>query len=482
MSVFISYSSKDAELANSILNALEGEGVSCFIAPRDIRTGRVYAEEIVLALDSADVVVLVLTENSNNSQHVLREIERAVSHNMPIISYREEEMKLIPAMEYFLMSTQWLDDSHDGTHKELIESVRDLIESKWNSSDGDEEGGKKGVTLSSFESVSHNGYVLKKKKATWKLIALIMIAVWIVTMIIFMVDMYHTRQLEEKMLAEASQNANDTQLNSTLDEQETKKDPSEYQVGEEVIFGKYLGDDIEWQIVSIDDGIATMITSQVICMKGFEGAESGKVLYTISGETTSQERTFTPVESMEALGSNDWEKSSLRAWLNSSKNYVEYIGMIPNASTMCDHDNAYNSKPGFLKEFTESEIEALVLTALSTEYHNPADGSVTNKSTEDYVYVPTVEELDQIKAADVAIFCLPTEAALEEDESVFYNSLRMNYGTEYICWWLRTPAKDSYSELVCVFVGRDSEETCNYAAAVGGMGVRPMLRVDLSKL
>ena len=44
--VFISYASHDAALANNVAAALEGLGLKCWIAPRDVTPGAHYASEI----------------------------------------------------------------------------------------------------------------------------------------------------------------------------------------------------------------------------------------------------------------------------------------------------------------------------------------------------------------------------------------------------------------------------------------------------
>ena len=85
MYVFISHSSKNEEPAEKICSILENHNHKCFLAARDIRAGREYAEEIVNGIDKSDAVVVLLSEEANKSPHVLREIERAVSHKIPII-------------------------------------------------------------------------------------------------------------------------------------------------------------------------------------------------------------------------------------------------------------------------------------------------------------------------------------------------------------------------------------------------------------
>jgi len=86
--VFISYASQDKSVADAVCEALESAGVACWIAPRDVIPGELYAESIVHAIDSAKVIVLVLSKNGAASQHVLREVERASSKRHPVVSFR----------------------------------------------------------------------------------------------------------------------------------------------------------------------------------------------------------------------------------------------------------------------------------------------------------------------------------------------------------------------------------------------------------
>ena len=53
MQIFISHSSRDASIAVQICERLEKSGLNCFIAPRDIRPGKEYAEEIVKGIDNS---------------------------------------------------------------------------------------------------------------------------------------------------------------------------------------------------------------------------------------------------------------------------------------------------------------------------------------------------------------------------------------------------------------------------------------------
>ena len=109
--IFISYASPDSAVANAVCNALEREGVPCWVAPRDVMPGDFYADAIVHAIDAAKAVVLILSQHSAGSPHVLREVERASSKRHPVVSLRTDRAPLPAGLEYFLNTSQWLDAS-----------------------------------------------------------------------------------------------------------------------------------------------------------------------------------------------------------------------------------------------------------------------------------------------------------------------------------------------------------------------------------
>jgi hypothetical protein len=107
--VFISYSSHDKTIADAICAALEGQRTRCWVAPRDIMPGRLWAEAILEAIDSSKVMTVVFSHHANGSPQVLREVERAVSKGVVIVPFRIEEVLPTKSMEYFLGSPHWLD-------------------------------------------------------------------------------------------------------------------------------------------------------------------------------------------------------------------------------------------------------------------------------------------------------------------------------------------------------------------------------------
>ena len=109
--VFISYASADGAVAAAVCTSLERDGLTCWIAPRDVTPGASYAGEIVRAIDAAKAVVLVLSQNAAASPHVLREVERGTSKRHPVVSLRIDQAPLPADLEYFLNTSQWLDAS-----------------------------------------------------------------------------------------------------------------------------------------------------------------------------------------------------------------------------------------------------------------------------------------------------------------------------------------------------------------------------------
>src|ERR1700750_2037694 len=107
--IFLSYSSRDKLIADAICSRLENQGIRCWIAPRDVKPGTDYSNQIADALESATTMVMVFSSDSNNSRHVKSEIDRAFSLGKIIIPFRVENVELDKGLAYYLAKTHWLD-------------------------------------------------------------------------------------------------------------------------------------------------------------------------------------------------------------------------------------------------------------------------------------------------------------------------------------------------------------------------------------
>jgi tetratricopeptide (TPR) repeat protein len=125
-SAFISHAKADAKKAQEIAASLEERGLKCWIAPRDVRAGRAYGDEIIRGIESAQSFVLVLSKASNASAFVAREVERATSKKKPLFAVRLANVEPAPSLELFISGTQWI-DAFPGRLSTHIGRLADLL-------------------------------------------------------------------------------------------------------------------------------------------------------------------------------------------------------------------------------------------------------------------------------------------------------------------------------------------------------------------
>ncbi len=126
-SVFISHASKNFKLADEVRGFLERQGISCWIAPRDIPVGQQYGAAIIEAIRECTVTLLVLTEESNRSKPVANEIERAFSYQKTIIPIRLREVAPSTDLEFFVANAQWI-NAFASPLKERIDEVAKIVQ------------------------------------------------------------------------------------------------------------------------------------------------------------------------------------------------------------------------------------------------------------------------------------------------------------------------------------------------------------------
>lgn len=122
---FISHAKGDQKRAREIAALLEERGLKCWIAPRDVRPGQSYGDEIIRGIEKSRAFILILSKASNDSPFVAREVERAVSKRKPIFPIRIEEVEPSSALELFVSSTQWI-DAFPGSDSQ-VDSLANLL-------------------------------------------------------------------------------------------------------------------------------------------------------------------------------------------------------------------------------------------------------------------------------------------------------------------------------------------------------------------
>ena len=107
--IFISHAKEDNKLAVALCHFLEERRLRCWMAPRDVQAGLDYAKCIIDGIQSSSIMVVILSEYSNQSNHVRNEVERAFNHQVAILPFRIRDVIPEQSLEYFLSSYHWLD-------------------------------------------------------------------------------------------------------------------------------------------------------------------------------------------------------------------------------------------------------------------------------------------------------------------------------------------------------------------------------------
>lgn len=453
MQIFISHSSVDVEIAGRLCNYLEVNGQKCFLAPRDIRMGKEYAEEIINGIENSDAMILLMSNAANQSPHVLREIERAVSKGVPIFVYKLEEVELSKSLEYFLMTHQWLDVKREGDFSEVLLAIRHM------ESAGEKSAKENTPCRAAIQDRATLERMLQEKpvKRSGKC------KVWMVVAALCVLVL---AGIGIWMIVGGGTNTGNVAC--------------VYEVGDTLTFGTYNGESIEWRVLRLsEDGTtAVLVAKDILTFKAFDAAESGT--YNANGEEdywVSGSAADTDLELQRlARGNNDWSVSNIRTWLNATSEVVTYADQPPMASAMAEKRNGYHNEPGFLHGFSEEELVAILPTTLETKGNALREDVIV---TEDLVYLLAVEELAWFEEAGISKLAIPTQAAMEQDQSNWYAVEISEFGTQEYYWWLRDPVEGTTSVCYMVNNGYTTEELTNANAGLEGFGIRPAMTVNL---
>ena len=128
--IFVSYTTPDARIANDVVSFFEEQGISCFIAPRDVNPGKPYAANLMHAIESCRAVVLIASDAVNASEHVLNEIDLAfqnITQGTKIKPLRIDNALFTAAFKYYLSRQHWMDATIPPLEQRLNEFVSELL-------------------------------------------------------------------------------------------------------------------------------------------------------------------------------------------------------------------------------------------------------------------------------------------------------------------------------------------------------------------
>lgn len=263
-------------------------------------------------------------------------------------------------------------------------------------------------------------------------------------------------------------------------------------IGDYVQMGQYYDEPILWRCVDIDENGPLMLSDKILCLKPFDAAGDHPNDYN---------------SSRLGRGSNLWETSNIRSWLNaaSDSNVTWLCGNPPTDDRIWGGYNNYENEKGFIcnENFTQAERSLLknVMQKSLLDYYDRAmaDGGTAAhdygetlatilqnyddayfKYITDKMFLLDVKQLDSVcQNGDILgadyYKSMPTLKAAEHSEFSINNSENWYY-------YLRTPdAIDhdgSGTNVGVRMVSPDGSVDHDPSAFNGSIGIRPAFYLD----
>lgn len=125
--IFISYSSKNEKQCKKLCKYLDAKGNISWAAYKNIAPGKYYPTQVVEAIRSCDVFVLLFSKHVNSSNHVLNEVNIAFNEKKFMLLFRLDEEDLSDGILYYLGTSQWIDACEDVNRglEDLLNAIRE---------------------------------------------------------------------------------------------------------------------------------------------------------------------------------------------------------------------------------------------------------------------------------------------------------------------------------------------------------------------
>ena len=129
--IFTSYSRRDTEIVDTIVEKMSQAGISVWIDRSEIKAGNTWRVQIVKAIDTCQAFVLMLSPNSAASDNVRREIDLSHDSERTIFAIMLDPVRPIPAeIRYQLAGLQFIDLKKLGFENavdQLIETLKEHL-------------------------------------------------------------------------------------------------------------------------------------------------------------------------------------------------------------------------------------------------------------------------------------------------------------------------------------------------------------------
>jgi hypothetical protein len=269
-----------------------------------------------------------------------------------------------------------------------------------------------------------------------------------------------------------------------------KKFHPKLNIGDYVRFANYQNATILWRVIHLDDrGNPLLLSDRILTLKAFDARGS---LY------LNDDR--------KQWGSNDYETSTIRQWLNSSQQNISWIKNKPAAVNLFNGQNAYDSEKGFLSDgnFTANQRSWIVPhqhTIILSDYDDQKkigglelfrehprlphviqnhDKARYHKVT-DSVFILSVLQLKRYvydnrnKLGNTYHMAKPTVQAVSQ--STWKDNL-LNINKKWV-YWLNTPVAKDANDVRVVF---DDGVVDDFYANADLIGVRPAVILDVQRV
>lgn len=130
--VFVSHSNKDRAVTEQVCRALREAGYDYWVSYEDIPVSASFPGAITRAIRDVPVMVVVLTEHSNRSEHVTREVVLAFENQPPtaVVVFYLGDVRYNDDLQYYMTKTHRLTASDPPTEEDfrrLVETVRAIL-------------------------------------------------------------------------------------------------------------------------------------------------------------------------------------------------------------------------------------------------------------------------------------------------------------------------------------------------------------------
>lgn len=251
-------------------------------------------------------------------------------------------------------------------------------------------------------------------------------------------------------------------------------------VGSKIKLGKYQVEtetpqDILWQIAdknntSYPSNSITLITEKIIDLRGFDAKEPSN--------SDSDRQSY---------GNNRYRDSNIRQWLNKSGHPwysdTHSADEPPTDAGTNNYGTGYEDKEGFLSNFTEMEVSALLDTTLTVALNTVTDGG-GSETVVDKIFLASHTEVGLENENGIAegsqfdLFTNDSSRISYLTEQAFNNtqsSSKPSSASGAWYWWLRSPSA-SHSGSVRFVSTSGALEISN--AYNGSHGVRPLCNLN----